>query len=200
VRTTLLQTLLPLTCPGCGAPGEPTCARCAEALSPAPSASPPASVDAWYAAYAYEGVARELVARVKYRGAHAATAFLAESMAPLVSPPLPHVVTWAPTTPARRRERGFDHAELLARAVASLVHRPVRRLLTRVPGPAQTGLPAAARRRGPVFAARGRIPASVLLLDDVATTGATLSAAAVALRARGASTVVALTAARTPGR
>jgi predicted amidophosphoribosyltransferase len=115
------------------------------------------------------------------------------------------VVAWAPTTPARRRARGFDPAELLARAVSRRTRLPCRALLVRRPGPPQTGLGAAARRAGPrmeptrrasalVLAAGGR----VLLVDDVATTGATLASAAHALRLAGARRVVALTAARTP--
>jgi predicted amidophosphoribosyltransferase len=194
----LLAALLPLACPGCGAAAEPICSRCASGLHAAPSAAAPWGVDAWFAAFAYEGVARELVARVKYRGAHAVVGWLAAAMAPLVPPPLPDVVTWAPTTPARRRERGFDHAELLARAVGRLAHRGTRRLLSRAPGPPQTGQPAAARRVGPAFAPRGRVPPAVLLVDDVATTGATIAAAAVVLRDAGAERILALTAARTP--
>jgi predicted amidophosphoribosyltransferase len=164
----------------------------------APGAPPPDGIDAWAAPFAYEGVARELVARVKYRRLHAASGWLADAMVSLVVPAPPVVITWAPTVPERRRSRGFDHAELLARHVARRLGRPVRRLLVRRPGPPQTGLPAAARRVGPAFAGRGRAPASVLVVDDVATTGATLAAAAAALRATGAETVVALTAARTP--
>jgi predicted amidophosphoribosyltransferase len=198
VPADLLASLLPLVCPGCGAAAEPICPRCASGLHAAPPAGAPGGVDAWFAAFAYEGVARELVARVKYRGAHAVVGWLAAAMAPLVPPPLPDVVTWAPTTPARRRERGFDHAELLARAVGRLACRRSRRLLSRAPGRPQTGQPVAARRVGPAFAPRGRVPAAVLLVDDVATTGATIAAAAVALRDGGAERIVALTAARTP--
>ena len=194
----LIAVLLPLACPGCGVVAEPVCPRCASGLHAAPAAAAPHGVDAWFAAFAYEGVARELVARVKYRGAHAVVGWLAAAMAPLVPPPLPDAVTWAPTTPARRRERGFDHAELLARAIGRHAHRPPRRLLSRAPGRPQTGQPVAARRVGPEFAARGRVPRAVLLVDDVATTGTTIAAAAAALRDGGAELIVALTAARTP--
>jgi predicted amidophosphoribosyltransferase len=194
----MLASLLPLACPGCGRPADPVCDRCRGSLVAAPRAAPPPGVDEWGAPFAYEGVARELVARVKYRRMHAATAWLAAAMAPLVGPPLPTTVTWVPTTKARRRERGFDHAELLARAVAPLVGRPARRLLVRAGGGPQTGLAAADRRAGPMLTARGPVPASVLLVDDVATTGATVAAAARALRAGGAEQVRVLTAARTP--
>jgi len=202
VRASLLQLLLPLRCPGCGASAEPVCERCAAGLRAPPPAAPPKGVDAWFAPFAYDGVARELVARIKYRGAHAVTAWLAAQMAPSV-PDRGRgciTVTWAPTTPARRRERGFDHAELLARAVGRVAGLPVRRMLTRAPGPPQTGLAAAARRVGPRFTSRANVATNVVLVDDVATTGATLSAAATALRQRGTDRIVAVTAARTPPR
>jgi predicted amidophosphoribosyltransferase len=196
----MLTSLLPLACPGCGCPADPVCARCQHALAPAPHAAPPPHVDGWAAPFAYEGVARELIARVKYRRKHAATGWLAAAMAPLVGPPVPAVVTWVPTTSARRHERGFDHAELLARAVARLLGRRAVRLLCRGSGGPQTGLAAAARRLGPELVARSHVPASVLLVDDVATTGATVEAGARALRAAGAVSVRVLTAARTPVR
>ena len=191
--------LLPVRCPGCGALGGAPCPACAATLRPAPSLPPPPSVDRCLAVLAYEGVARDLVARLKYRNHRDALAGLAAAMAALVlAPGTVDAVTWAPTTPARRRGRGFDHAELLARAVARRLHRPCRRLLDRHPGPAQTGRNRAERGRGPVVTPRGRCPPSVLLVDDVVTTGATVSAAAGALRAAGAVHVTVLAAARTP--
>jgi predicted amidophosphoribosyltransferase len=161
---------------------------------------PPAGVDAWAAAFAYRGVGRELVARVKYRNARAVVPWLAAAMAEAARA---HgleasAVCWAPTTGHHRRARGFDPAEILARAVARELGLRCARLLDRRPGPPQTGLTAAARRVGPHFVARRGAPSRVLLVDDVATTGATLAAAAAALRLAGARHVVAVTAARTP--
>jgi len=108
-----------------------------------------------------------------------------------------------PLHPRRRRERGFNQAELLARALAARLTREcepaalVRRRETRP----QAGLTAAARRRNVAgaFAVRrqarvaGRL---VVLVDDVVTTGATVAACAHALRAAGAREVRLVSAAR----
>ena len=160
----LSALLFPAQCPGCGRAGEPLCDRCAHDLRPPDPAPPPRGVEGWAAPFAYEGVAREIVARLKYRQARAAIPWLAGHMtAAAVALPGPvDAVTWVPTTPARRRARGFDHAELLARAVACRLRRPVRRTLVRAPGPPQTGLPARARRAGPTLTVVARrVPARV---------------------------------------
>jgi len=153
------------------------------------------------AAFAYEGVARELIARAKYHGRHAALGWLADRMVEAwvgAGADMPDVVTWAPTAPARRRARGVDHARLLARRVARRLGVRAVPVLTRGDGPAQTDRAVADRRAGPAVAARRPVAGRVLLVDDVATTGATLRVCAAALRGAGATGVVALTAARTP--
>src|SRR5580765_684418 len=129
------------TCPVCGTPGAAPCDGCARQLRPAPNLPAPPGIDSVVAPLAYTGVGRELVARLKYRNARAVLPQLAGAIAALVDPMQIDVVTWLPTTPARRRERGFDQARLLARAVARRIGRPCRGLLTRAPGPAQTGRP-----------------------------------------------------------
>jgi predicted amidophosphoribosyltransferase len=105
-----------------------------------------------------------------------------------------------PAHRARRRERGFNQAERLTRALARRTGRPARACLRRA-GPAtrQLGARRAARLqpgRIPIRV-RGPAPPVVLLVDDVYTTGATLDACASALRAVGAQTVKAIAFART---
>ncbi|MDQ1467171.1 MAG: hypothetical protein QOH10_1586 [Actinomycetota bacterium] len=207
--TAAVGAVLPGRCPGCGRAAEPICPACAAGLRTPPALATPAPLDGWVAPFAYEGVAREIVARVKYRNERAALPWLAEAMAAALRERYPRgissgptVVTWAPASAGRRHRSGFDHAELLARAVARRLGLPAFRLLTRDHGPPQTGRTRSGRQAGPSLrpaggAARGR---AVLLVDDVLTTGATLSAAAAALRRAGALRVVALTAAATPPR
>jgi ComF family protein len=198
---------LPTSCPVCGAQGPAPCAGCAAELRRAPALPAPAGVDSCVALLSYAGAGRELVARLKYRNARGSVPFLARGMAAMVPAPVDtpgqrsgiDIVTWAPTTPARRRSRGFDQARLLARAVARELGVPCRPLLRRQAGPAQTGRDAAARRHGPAFTARRAVEGRrVLLVDDVVTTGATVTAAARALGAAGAGEVHVVAAARTP--
>jgi ComF family protein len=117
----------------------------------------------------------------------------------------PRVVP-VPLHPRRLRRRGFNPAGLLARRLArrlELAFDPVALARAR-DTPSQTGLDARDRRRNVAgafrFVGRGPAPARVLLVDDVVTTGATLAAAARALRRAGASSVVGLAAAATERR
>lgn len=196
---TVLRVLLAVTCPVCAARGAAPCRGCAEQLRPPPALPAPREVDELLALLSYEGVGRELVARLKYANHRAALGGLARAMAALIADPASaDAVTWAPTTPERRQARGFDHAELLAKAVARHLRLPCQGLLVRRPGPAQTGRTLAERRVGPDLRAVRFSPRRVVVVDDVATSGATLTAAAFALRGAGAVVITALVAARTP--
>jgi predicted amidophosphoribosyltransferase len=147
----------------------------------------------------YDEEAREALIGLKNRGERVRVTALAVELAELVPEVADLVVTWAPTGAGRRRSRGFDQAELLARAVARRRRLPARSLLRRLPGPAQSGRSIAERHLNPRFAARRPCVRPVLVVDDVATTGATLRAAAAALRAAGAPEVHGLVVARAPG-
>jgi predicted amidophosphoribosyltransferase len=198
----LLSAFLPARCPGCGARGAVLCNQCARQLRPPPPVAPPGGIAWWTACFAYEGVARELIARAKYRNERVALHWLAERVAAsCAATPMPiDTVTWAPASDARRRAHGVDHAAVLARAVAAAHGLPAKGLLRRARGSnPQTGRDAQSRRLGPLLSAQA-VPdgATVLIVDDVATTGGTLAAAARALRAAGAREVIAATAARTP--
>jgi predicted amidophosphoribosyltransferase len=152
-------------------------------------------------AFVYDEGVRTMLLALKYRNRRDALTYLASQIAAVVDVEV-DVVTWVPTTAARRRSRGFDQAELLARAVGRHRGLPVRSLLRRADGEAQTGRDALARRRGPDFTPRARRPAAttVVLIDDIGTTGATLQAAARVLAHAGWPEIHARTVAWTPRR
>ena len=178
------------------APG--LCAPCAATLPPAPVAPPPAGVDRCAALMAHTGTGRRPAIVLKQQLPRHAVELLGRALARLVEAPCPDVVTWAPTTPARRRRRGHDQAEALARATAAALGVPCRGLLERTDRAPQRGRDRAVRLEGPRTGATATAPAHVLVVDDVRTTGATPTAAAVALRRAGAVTVDAVTVSARP--
>jgi predicted amidophosphoribosyltransferase len=154
-----------------------------------------------HALWVYEGATRDLVTALKYRRRRDLVSRVADRLvAATPPPPPPHsaTVTWAATTVGRARQRGADHAELLARAVARRWGLPARGLLRRLPGPVQTGRDATARQDHPGYVTTSPVSREVVVVDDVVTTGATLHAAARALRGAGAGEVIGLAIARTP--
>ncbi len=147
------------------------------------------------ACWVHEGQAAELVRELKYGRATAAVTVLADAMAPLV--PIVDLVTWAPASAERRRSRGFDQGELLARAVAGRTGLSARRMARRGSDTPQTTRDRAGRIAGPSLVPAGRRLRrwpSVLVIDDVSTTGATLRAMAEVIRAHGAGDVFCLVA------
>lgn len=214
----VLALAVPPACAACAIPltgvGDPLCGACRRALPwlrgprcercalPAhPLAACPASGAAWGRAgapLAHSGPAREIVRALKFRGALP----LADLMAAAMVAGTPRgslagaTVVPVPAHPAHRRARGFDHADLLSRAVATRTGLPLRRCLARSGSAvAQLGtgrLERLARGRIEV-AARGPVPPVVLLVDDVHTTGATLQACAAALQSDDPSRIAVLT-------
>jgi predicted amidophosphoribosyltransferase len=161
-----------------------------------------AGLDVAWSAAPYEGVPRELVAALKFRrlmplARRAAEAIAAEAPAGLVAGDLVPV----PPAPWRLRVRGLDPAEEIAVALARLSGVRLVRCLARADGPRQVGRARCERLADPPRVRLiGAAPRTAVLVDDVATTGATLSACARALREGGARRVVGITFARSLGR
>ena len=149
----------------------------------------------------YEGVGKEVVHALKYRGYRKVVAGLA---APLMLQALGEDgfddVVPVPLHRSRKRKRGFNQAELLARGVAAEINAPVSDTLKVVRSTRdQVELSAAQRRANVAGAYRANAPlrGRVLLIDDVFTTGATMSACASTLLRAGAKEVHALSLCRT---
>ena len=191
--------LLLRVCGGCGGPGPSPCGRCTADMRAVGEMPPLEPLSGLWAAIAYTGAGRELLARLKYRNQRSCVGWLASAMAGALPPKLAvDAVTWAPTSPQRHRSRGFDQAEMLARALGRDISLPVASLLKRVDAAGQTGRSRSQRSRAPVFAVRRSPPPAVLVVDDVITTGATLQAAARSLVGAGAERVGAVVAGATP--
>lgn len=111
-------------------------------------------------------------------------------------------VSWVPVSEERKRERGFDQSfELCCAACRHWDTQPVSTLRKTLHTPPQSGIPDAAGRRANVLGVYEPVPENVwgrriLLIDDVLTTGATLSECTRVLRECGAAEVVCLTLAR----
>jgi len=155
--------------------------------------------------FVFGGAMREALHALKYRGVSALAPQLAGEMAGLLrkwSPPVDCIVP-VPLTTTRRRQRGYNQAELLGRELGRAAGLPQpSAALSRLhyAGPQARSPDEESRRRNVAgaFRADPRLASgrAVLLIDDVTTSGATLNACAAALLDAGAASVRALTLAR----
>jgi ComF family protein len=159
--------------------------------------------DAAYSYGEYSGALRKLIQLLKYSGIQT----LAEPLAQWMSLALPRdrrfdLIVPMPMHWRRRWLRRFNQSDLLARALARRTGLPVvRAARKRRATPPQAGLTGPQRRANVVSAFQARRPAairgrSILLVDDVLTTGATAAACARVLKSAGAASVTVITVAR----
>ena len=204
----LLNLLFPPKCPFCGKIQETTgiCPNCekdlpwipgAEALREGPGGLRCAG------AVRYEKAVRDALLRLKFQGASEIAEPLGELVARCAAEQFGgefDTVTWVPVSRKRLRRRGYDQAELLARSACRLWEtEPVRLLEKTVDNPAQSGIRDAAARRANVlgvYEAVGDVTGKrVLLIDDICTSGATLTECVRVLENAGAERVVCVAAA-----
>jgi predicted amidophosphoribosyltransferase len=195
-----LDLVLPGLCAGCGErSGHAACASCLARLGPPRVGPGPAGVPVLVSCADWADEARRLVLAFKERGRVGLVGALGAALAAAVEVLEPGRAALSlvpvPSRPAARRERGHDPTARLATAAARALRRrgrgvqvaPVLSHCRAVRD--QAGLSAAARRANLTGALRagrfGALPTTVVLLDDVSTTGATLAEAARALREAG---------------
>lgn len=192
--TASLRRIVPPACARCGAPTAWPVARCAEC------AGRRLAFAHARAAVEYDAPVRRIVGAWKERGLRRIAGWAASVLADTLQAPQADLLTYVPADSDRRLRRGHHAAEALARELSRTWGVGLEPMLARVRGsPRQRGLSRTERRRNAVaaFAATGRAPPRVLLVDDVYTTGATANAAASVLRKSGAQEVEIVTFART---
>ncbi len=207
----LLELLYPSRCVFCRnlmPPGVLCCEHCRRTL---PYALPAAQnrqlphIESCVSALRYEGAVRDSLLRYKFDSATSYAKIYGEILAKCIDENgiSCDSITWIPLSRRRKWLRGYDQAKLIAEETSLRLGVPCVRLLDKIrnnPAQSSRGGPAARRANvadvyrcaAPDLTAGKRI----LLIDDIVTTGATLSAAASVLRKAGATAVVAATVAR----
>ncbi len=188
----LWDILYPKRCVRCASSGGWVCAsclgRCIRVDSLTIGTVP--HLTATYAVYAYTDTIRELVHEFKYRGVFSIGKWMAQQIAPLVSQDSYSAIVPVPMHPKRRRYRGYNQSEVIGRYLSSFTGIPMKSVLSRarVTNP-QYMLNGEERWRNVRDAFVANVSLSgdlVLLVDDVLTTGATLSECAKVLLRAGA--------------
>ncbi|MDR0812833.1 MAG: ComF family protein [Oscillospiraceae bacterium] len=203
----LISLLYPSRCAVCDTLSQTAlCAKCAAEYTPSTAAKHDiAGLDSCFSLLPYTGKVRGAVLNLKFHARLDIAASLGRAaavLAPFLADDI-DVVTYIPLSKKRSRERGYNQAEIFAKAFARSKGIPCRALLIRTRNTAaNSGLSAAARKENVsgAFALKSGVAIKgkrILLCDDVLTTGSTVQSAAAVLRNGGAATVSVLCAAKT---
>lgn len=210
----IVGVLAPFDCLGCGSEGSLMCNDCSTLACPlvpsrcylcrtsttqfavCASCKRRSSLKHVWVSTELVGLARRLLHVYKFERAQAASIQISYFMSQLPAA-ADSIIVSVPTASSRVRERGYDHASLLAKELARLAGRPYASSLHRLNQTRQVGTKRSERLsqlRGMLRVSRdSRIRgASILLVDDVVTTGATLEEAARVLKTAGAKTISAI--------
>ncbi len=217
-----LDLVFPIHCTGCGREGGIVCTQCAAdlervapprcAICSAPGTDGvcdwclqhPRGFESLLSPFRFEGPIRDAVHALKYRGVRAAADSLGGLMAEYLQTPTVNadVLVPVPLHPRRLRNRGYNQSALLARAISARASLPVLdghlvRIRNSRPQVEVTSREERRRNIADNFDCQHDASGlAILLVDDVATTGSTLSECARTLKDAGASSVHALTLAR----
>lgn len=206
----LLDWFFPRRCPFCGAVNQSdlpceTCQKTLPWLADRAAHSQVEWIQDTVSALVYQGAVRHAVLTLKFGNKPARAKPLGLLAAQCAGDNLKgpfDLISWPPLSKKRLRKRGFDQAEQLALPVAAAYGRKPTRLFEKEDRPAQSGISDPAQRRANVLGAYRLLHPEevagkrVLLVDDVVTTGATLSECARLLRTAGAKEVCAVTVAK----
>ncbi len=193
----LARLLAPPHCVGCGSPNGLLCRACghvcyardtAQSLKPKHWSFYNDELRRLTALGPLDGPLRELIHAMKYRHSREAAAVLAGMMVPWFPANVASCIVPVPTATIRIRQRGFDHTWMMAKALSRLTGVPAKRLLLRQSNVRQVGQNRQTRltqAKNQYFALSVPPNASVVLIDDVVTTGATIMACATLLSRQG---------------
>ena len=196
---TTINLLFPPFCAGCGRPFTVMCDRCYEKLDFTFTSINPnldkAYLDGLQASLNYKGPIKSLIKEMKYLSVKTNAFWCGILLFQTVNWPDVDIVTSVPLHPKRQRERGFNQAEEIARVFATKASLPYKQLLKRqVNTPHQAGFKSKRKRLkalDKVFKLSDSVGVdeikgkSVLIIDDVVTTGTTLNQCAKVLKESG---------------
>jgi ComF family protein len=201
----LLDLVYRPRCGGCDRRGTLLCDECRSLIDYPGSANSVERLDAVISAGIFKEPLRSAIHKLKYES----DTPLSKALAALISEALerddrwvaddgePPLIIAVPLHPSKKRARGYNQSELLAGELSRLTGWPIDKRLTRVKSTRpQVGLDADARQENVRDAFRWQgedAPLRVLLVDDVCTTGATLSECAFALMSAGTEHIFAAT-------